>query len=252
MPDDHDGRHLPFEAIYNFRDIGGYAAGEGRLIRRGLVYRAASPHNASLADRERLRSLGIRHIFDLRSEPEAAEQGQTDFRDIGAEVHHIPVFRDLDTSPLAIAARAKMYGTDFADAYIHMLQRGGATFRAVLEGISEAEGPAVVHCAGGKDRAGNTIMLLLSILGVDHDTIVADYAITSRYLPPPDIEQLTAYSRRSGITVEDLVSRHGAEAGAMVRTLARVEAEFGGPIAYLRGLGMGDGTMERLRERLLE
>jgi protein-tyrosine phosphatase len=251
MLDDHDGRYIAFEAIHNFRDIGGYAAGEGRRIRRGLVYRSASPHQASAADRERLRTLGIRHIFDLRSEPEAAEQGQADFSDIGAVVHHIPVFRDLDTSPLAIAARARMYGTDFADAYMHMLERGGPTFRAVLQSISEAEGPAVVHCAGGKDRAGNAIMLLLSILGVDHDTIVADYALTTRYLPPPDIQQLTAYSQRSGISVEDLVSRHGAQAEAMERTLARVQAEFGGPIAYLRGLGMDEETMERLRQQLL-
>lgn len=251
MSADPDGRHIAFEAIYNFRDIGGYAAAEGRTIRHGIVFRSASPHQATPADRRRLEALGIRHILDLRSEPEAAEAGQADFSDIGAAVHHIPVFRDVDASPLAIAARAKMYGTDFADAYIHMLQRGGPTFRTVLEHIAGTEGPTVVHCAGGKDRAGNAAMLLLAVLGVDQDTIVADYALTTRYLPPPDIEQLTAYSTRSGISIEDLVSRHGAEAAAMERTLARVNAGFGGPIAYLRSQGLSESTMDRLRERLL-
>jgi protein-tyrosine phosphatase len=248
---DADGRYIAFEAIHNFRDIGGYGAAEGRSVRRGLVFRSASPHGATAADRERLRGLGIRHIVDLRSEPEAAEMGRADFSEIGAAVHHIPVFRDLDTSPLAIAARAKMYGTDFADAYMHMLARGGATFRAVLEHIAEAGEPSVVHCAGGKDRAGNVMMLLLAVLGVDHDTIVADYALTAQYLPGPDMAQLKTYSERTGIAIEDLVSRHGAEAGAMERTLARLNAEFGGPVGYLRGLGLTDATMERLRARLL-
>ena len=60
------------------------------------------------------------------------------------------------------------------------------------------------------------------------------------------------WPERTGIAIEDLVSRHGAEAGAMERTLARLNAGFGGPIGYLRGIGMEDATMERLRARLLE
>lgn len=243
-------RHIPFEAIHNFRDIGGYA-GEGGAIRPGLVYRSATVHGATPADRERLRELGLRHIIDLRSDPEVAGDGVASFDDIGAAWAHIPIYRDIDASPEAMAARARLYGQDFADAYLHMLRRGGSGFRAALEAMASAEGPLVVHCAGGKDRAGNAIMLLLTILGVDRPTIIEDYALTAQHLPPANMERLRAYAEQQNVPVEDLLARHGAKADSMERTLARVDAELGGPMAYLADIGVSAETMDRLRARLL-
>ena len=38
--------------------------------------------------------------------------------------------------------------------------------------------PAVMHCSIGKDRTGILVALLLSIVGVEDDDIVADYALS--------------------------------------------------------------------------
>jgi protein-tyrosine phosphatase len=35
MIDDYPRRHLAFEACFNFRDIGGYPAADGRTVRWG-------------------------------------------------------------------------------------------------------------------------------------------------------------------------------------------------------------------------
>lgn len=58
-------RHITFEAIENFRDFGGYAAGQKRL-KQGLLYRSASQARATDADLERLAALGLSVIVDLR------------------------------------------------------------------------------------------------------------------------------------------------------------------------------------------
>lgn len=61
----------PFEAIEgvsNFRDVGGYGTDlEGVSVRRNWIYRSAQPGGVTTAGQERMRSLGITTVFDLRS-----------------------------------------------------------------------------------------------------------------------------------------------------------------------------------------
>ena len=58
-------RKISFDAIENFRDFGDYAAGSRRL-KRGLLYRAAHQSEATEADLEAMRALGLSVIVDLR------------------------------------------------------------------------------------------------------------------------------------------------------------------------------------------
>ena len=50
-------------------------------------------------------------------------------------------------------------------------------YRALASG--EADAGFLVHCAAGKDRTGIFCALILDELGVDRDTIVADYLLTN-------------------------------------------------------------------------
>ena len=43
--------------------------------------------------------------------------------------------------------------------------------------------PSVVHCTAGKDRTGVITALVLDLVGVDHETIVADYALSNAAVP---------------------------------------------------------------------
>jgi protein-tyrosine phosphatase len=36
-------RHIPFDGLHNFRDLGGYPTADGRRVRPGPPYRADSP-----------------------------------------------------------------------------------------------------------------------------------------------------------------------------------------------------------------
>jgi len=53
------------------------------------------------------------------------------------------------------------------------------------------------HCSAGKDRTSNIAALLLSLAGVEDDTIVADYALTTS-IAAPLIERLRVQALTRG------------------------------------------------------
>lgn len=77
----HDGG---FHALLNFRDVAATVNGylSRPLIREGLLFRAARPDEATLADRDRLRShYAIRTVMDLRTKTEHGEAAKKRRRD---------------------------------------------------------------------------------------------------------------------------------------------------------------------------
>ena len=60
-------RIIELEGTSNFRDIGGYQARDGLMVRWGQLYRSASLDALSLMDQNKLQELGIADSIDLRS-----------------------------------------------------------------------------------------------------------------------------------------------------------------------------------------
>ena len=107
---------IQVEGLPNLRDIGGYPAsgGTGHSIRRGVVYRGGAPSNRIDDDGwAAIKSLGITHVYDLRSTLEiekaeaAGKGGIVPFE--GSERVFAPVFTDTDYSPQNLAVRFKNY-----------------------------------------------------------------------------------------------------------------------------------------------
>src|SRR5580700_9271475 len=78
----HDGgaalvaaeRRLPFEGVLNFRDLGGYRTNGGGRTRWGKVFRADSLHGLTPSDHALLEGLGLRVIYDLRTDRERQQR----------------------------------------------------------------------------------------------------------------------------------------------------------------------------------
>src|SRR5579859_5174019 len=143
-------RILRFEAIHNVRDLGGIPTRAGRRTRPGVAVRAATLLEATAADRERLRALGVGLIFDLRAVPELAREGFVDLSEHGILREHAPIFRDTDISPEALIARRKHYASDFSIVYLMMLREGAPSIRRIVEAIAANRRTVLFHCAGGK------------------------------------------------------------------------------------------------------
>jgi Tyrosine phosphatase family len=102
--------------IYNFRDLGGYAVSPTLSIRRNLVYRCGEPSRVTQEGVETLKSLGITHMYDLRSKVEIDRNKDAGWGGVkewdGCERVFAPVFIDQDYSPENLALRFKDYASD--------------------------------------------------------------------------------------------------------------------------------------------
>jgi protein-tyrosine phosphatase len=255
-------RRLPLEGSDNFRDLGGYRTSDGRRVRWNRVYRSSSLADLTDADLEYLDALGIRLVCDFRSpaEREAAPDRLPTLnppRVIQPAIYAIGVdpqemqerilsgdLEGLDLAQLLVDAN-RAFVSEFADRYALM-------FEHLLE---EKNLPAVVHCTGGKDRAGMASALILLALGVPEETVMRDYLLTNHYTHRR-IEQSLQMIRVASLWRTD---------PEQVRILMRVEPRYlqaglhalrqshGSVDAYLeQALGMSAEKRARLRELLLD
>ena len=118
----------------------------------------------------------------------------------------------------------------FVRYYLAYLRDRPDSFVGALADIAAGPGPALVHCAAGKDRTGMVVALALAAVGVERDAIVADYAATGERIAAimarlrgsdtyrRDLEDVTDESRMPRAeylerVLEVLDERHGGAAG---------------------------------------
>lgn len=176
-------RHIPFEGIANFRDVGGYKGAANQAVRWQRLYRSAHLAQASSTDLVSLRQLGIGNSVDLRS---TKERDQAHYAIDFVETTHLAILPKV-----ALLARQKIeQGAQIStqDAHDFMLQMYQGfvheqqhEFSAFLHQVLTAQKPVVVHCTAGKDRTGFAIALLLLALGVHEDDVMADYLLSNQF-----------------------------------------------------------------------
>lgn len=115
---------VPLIGIPNFRDIGGYpiSSSPNLSVRRNYIFRCGEPTKASSEAIFKIQSLGVTHIYDLRSNPEIQKlqisgTGVTDWP--GIERVYVPVFPEDAYDPVSMAVRHADYLSSDADVSIH-------------------------------------------------------------------------------------------------------------------------------------
>ena len=242
----NDARHVPFEACFNFRDIGGYETAGGRYVRWGAVFRSGSLHRLTAADQKTAARLGIRTVIDLRSTTEVQREGRFHGSDeVG--FHHLPLedaAADNDETP-------DLRDRSLGETYVDIAVTGGHAVANVLRVVAEDDHPVVIHCFAGKDRTGVIAALILSSLGVPDATISSDYELSEHALAPaiawaeandPEWAALMA-------TLPPHVLR--ASPSSMPVFLGALRACDGSIDDYLVSAGLDRSHLELLRTRLL-
>ncbi len=250
MIDDYEKRHHRFEGCFNFRDIGGYAVADGRVVRWGRYFRGGRQDRMTAGDLETLEALGIRTQVDLRRPGEIHDQGRGPLAARGADYHNLAVIPEGGTDRLS-----QMVGDTAISGrrYLGYLELGSDCWVRLFELFADAERhPILVHCTAGKDRTGVATAFLLSVLGVDRAVIEADYAMSNRDVPRhvDFLEQQMALPE--GMDRETLVRFAGIPEEAMGEFLDGLDARWGGPLEYLRSIGIDDTTMESVRRAFLK
>jgi hypothetical protein len=158
--------------------------------------------------------LGIRRVIDLRNRLSAAPL-------FGGDAVCVHLVSEVTLLPLLISDDPAV------PAYVKTVRDYGGTFRQAFDLITDpANLPLLCHCSAGKDRTGILMALLLTLLGVDRETVMSDYQLS------------------------DLV---GAETNpqAMIDLLDEVE-RLGGIETYLAALDVSSDSQTAIRDNLLE
>ncbi|GAA4889673.1 tyrosine-protein phosphatase [Streptomyces coeruleoprunus] len=240
-------RHITFERLHNFRDLGGYATADGRLVRWGRLFRSDSLGKLHGDDWERFLRLGVRTVVDLRYPWEIDAKGRVPEHPSLA-YHNLSIeHRPYDQAALGPDVPVGPY---LAERYMEVAVDGVAEVGRSLEVIASAgEGPVVFHCASGKDRTGLVAALVLSLLGVDEETVVEDFALTGLAT-----ERLLADWRAEHPGREAMWPGYGQAPAELMRLfLAALRERFGSVREYALGLpGVDEELVAALRRALLE
>jgi protein-tyrosine phosphatase len=244
---DSPARHLSLEGASNFRDLGGYRASDGRVVRWRQVFRSNHLGHLTPADTDIVRALGLKNAFDFRGREErtAAACGLQE-----VTVHSLPIEPTVMAALRARHAAGTLSSADareiMRESYRNYVRNNTHSFRTLFAHLLGDDAPLVIHCTAGKDRTGFACALVLHALDVPDDVIAEDYLLTNRF-----------YRRdpASGVDLpEDVREAIGSvEASYLAAAFEAIDADYGGLDGYLtNGLGLGETERAALQDRYLQ
>ncbi len=210
-------RLIRAEGLSNIRDLGGWTTAEGRVIRQGLFFRGSEMDtHHRLTNHARhvlLDDLGIRTELDLR------------YSSIGS-IHESP----LGPSVYYALIPTRPYEEFFLDEH----RRSRLDIFALLADPNAY--PVYVHCWAGADRTGTVALMLGAILGLDDNTLLREYELTS----------FAIWGRRTAkssffVPLLESLDRYGAPEEP-IRTKA---------VRFLQETGVTEAQMDSIRRILL-
>ena len=188
----------------------------------------------------------MRTVIDLRSRSEVELAGR--FSDPAVGYHNLPL-----GDPLAEAATVGWSSPEHvATHYLELLLSSDESIAEALAVLTDpAAYPAVIHCSVGKDRTGILVAVLLSLVGVDDDDVVADYALSG-------MGAARLALRLRELCADNLATSTGScprccppNPTPCAASSARLRREFGSVEGYVAHLGM-TSAIDYLRAALLE
>ncbi len=244
-------RHLQLKALYNARDLGGYATADGGVTAFGVFLRADAPCDLPQTDIDALLSYGVTGSVDLRSDGERAARPSS-LRSVG------------DYYERSLFSKAAIFGQapppqeqGWLEKYIGMAELSREWAVQVLDLCAAQPGCLLYHCTTGKDRTGLLSCYLLSIAGVPKADIAADYCVSELFLEP-------VYARMRNGTLplgappggnppppqqgEDFFA---TPASAMLGLISYMEGKYGGVVGYLRQAGLTEETFSAIRRKFV-
>ncbi len=250
----------------NFRDVGGRPTRDGGVVARGVLYRSMELSGLEGTTAADFESLGIRTVYDLRTEEERA--AHPDRLPIGCQVVALDILRDSPgPSPVQLmgplrdpAAAGRAFGQGRAIEFFEAKYREFVTLPSALAGfgrlfrdLADADHrPALIHCNTGKDRTGWAAAALLLFVGVSPQDVMADYLASGIHLRPVFQPFLDDFAARGG-DPEVLRPLAGVRASYLEAGLAEMRRSFGSVEGYFAdGLGIDREGRRAIREAMLE
>jgi protein-tyrosine phosphatase len=245
-------RQIKFDAVNNFRDLGGYRTSKGYTTAWRKLFRSGELHRMTNNDLKKLKDLvAVSSVMDLRSHYEIDMQGTGILADAGFRHFNVSLITDGGKGQ----ANTERYAgfTDMGQFYFSLVQNkefGRLLIRA-LEIIAEPSNqPLIFHCSAGKDRTGILAAILLSTMDVVEEDIVDDYCLTEQYM-----EVLLNYIKSNPQLAADAESLPDyfwkVSPRSMWLFLISIRKMYGSVRGYLQMVGANASLFARLEKTLL-
>lgn len=259
----HPDRLLTVDGTQNTRDLGGYKTVDGRSVKWGMLYRSDNLHELSKSGKDKISSLGIRAVTDLRSEKEIEDEPDKLPVTTPPMAYQILPINDVPVD-IKVLGRQIVKG-EIDEAQIMMLldhrrfitnpahRKSWGDWAKSLD--DEARTPHLFHCTSGKDRAGYGAAILLLILGVPKDTVMDDFLLSNMVYADYIDKMVGRIDRFTGDDVDtDLIRKvMGVSRETLEATFAEMETQYGSIDAFIKeGLGIDDDMRKSLQDKFLE
>ena len=252
----HHSQNKKFKTLLNFRDPCGIEASGKGLLREGVLFRSANPDKLNNDDLQKLKSLDIKTVIDLRAPHEIRKGHKSvdhayklslplDFQQTTRERLR-PVIYKKDSEDLI---------SDISNAiYLEILDASGAVFKQVMETLASTERfPVLIHCQAGKDRTGIIIALILLSLGVERDVIISDFMKSNDELLPffkkqfliRNILSFGFFPYRNMLFAVQVKQRN------IESVLDRIDNHYGGIESFMRSAGISQSILDEVKEKFL-
>lgn len=267
-----ENQTLGLQAILNARQLGGYKTTDGRTVRRDVLLRTGALGLGTPEDLAKLTDIyHIKTVIDFRTTLEIKASPDPDLPGVAHHILHVideSVDSDASAAMLQVYANfkddpgrallelyrmrdpAQALYTEFLSSDVAMT--GYRRFFDLL--LAHEDGAILWHCTGGKDRTGISSILLLSILGVDRETAMADFALTNAFS-----RRRMDYMRKEAAKYTDnpteldgVAHMVGVDPAKMEVLFDFAEAECGSMEAFVRKhFHLTDDEVSKLRNKYL-
>ena len=233
---------LEIEGCYNMRDIGGYPTGTGKTTKHLRFVRSGSLYGLTERGKTHMLNLGLRCVVDLRSHREVSSHPDAVIEDSRFSWHHLPM---LDHIYSGVAQdMPDSFPPSLEEMYLNLLEESKASFRQLFELFAHPGHQSYIfHCTAGKDRTGIVAALLLSLAGVDEQTIIEDYThsekLLSHFIAKVDLGGLPSY----------VLTSH---AQTMQALLCHLKTQYAGGQGYLDQIGVTPAQQAAILKKLLD
>jgi len=228
-------RIYPFNLTLNTRDLGGYI-GE-KEIKYCRIIRSDALRYIDEKDKEFLISNNVLTQIDLRTEeitkryPSRLEDdGRFDYKVISL---HEGSLRSLSES-----------NDDIPALYMRMINNTKTIYQ-ILKTIADCKTNIILNCTAGKDRTGIICFFVLSICGVDINSIKEDYITSSTLIEknlPKVREAVPTFPSFLGYSKEEYFDGF----------IEKFIKEYHSVDEYLSFIGITDEDKKHIKERMFD
>lgn len=248
-----DTRKKHWDGFYNARDLGGMPLARGGETRFGAYVRSADLRFATDEGKRQAFDEGFRTVLDLRNDFETRLEPRSPEEAL-ANANRVPPTPQAELPEGMFGVRVPLDDTFNMEFWERMraerrlgtprffapvLEETPHRVREVLRAMAAAPGGVIYHCAIGRDRTGLISFTLLSLAGVEHGAIAADYAASATELAP-------FFERLDFPDVAPRIQAILDELGHTLESAVLEQLEGFDPWSALRRAGVSDAELESL------